>query len=253
MKLIFIGSGSAFTLNDNYQSNMLLLDENIPEKLLIDCGSDARHALARLHYSYRDITDVYISHLHADHIGGLEWLAFSTKFDVNCKKPNLYISSELVNDLWEKALSAGLSTLQIEQASLSSFFNLHAISKNGIFQWQNISFQTVQTIHAMSGYSLISSHGLIFNIKQTKIFITTDTQLAPKQLIDFYRTVDIIFQDCELTTPASGLHAHFDQLITLDSDIKSKMWLYHYDAADLPDAKAYGFLGFVRRGQEFTF
>ena len=37
MKLIFLGTGSAFTL-DNYQSNILV---DAPEgRLLIDCGSD---------------------------------------------------------------------------------------------------------------------------------------------------------------------------------------------------------------------
>src|SRR5690348_15307225 len=52
MKLIFIGSGSAFTVAEhNYNSNMLLIDSNNAEKLLIDCGSDARHALNELGYS----------------------------------------------------------------------------------------------------------------------------------------------------------------------------------------------------------
>ena len=45
MKLTFLGVGSAFTLQ-YYQSNMLV---DVPEgKLLIDCGSDARHSLAEI-------------------------------------------------------------------------------------------------------------------------------------------------------------------------------------------------------------
>ena len=43
MKLIFLGTGSAFTL-DNFQSNILV---DAPEgRLLIDCGGDARRSLA---------------------------------------------------------------------------------------------------------------------------------------------------------------------------------------------------------------
>lgn len=65
MKLIFIGSGSAFTVGaDNYQSNRILEDDS-SKKLLVDCGSDARFALHELGLSYKDIEAVYISHLHS--------------------------------------------------------------------------------------------------------------------------------------------------------------------------------------------
>ncbi len=69
MKLTFLGSGSAFTMN-NRQSNMILEDDG--KILLIDCGTDIRHSLHQQDLSYKDIDAVYISHLHADHIGGME-------------------------------------------------------------------------------------------------------------------------------------------------------------------------------------
>ncbi|CAA9435206.1 MAG: Ribonuclease Z, partial [uncultured Phycisphaerae bacterium] len=71
MKLTFLGTGSAFTLA-NYQSNMLLEDSG--KRLLIDCGGDARHAMAAAGYKAADVDALYVSHLHADHIGGIEWL-----------------------------------------------------------------------------------------------------------------------------------------------------------------------------------
>src|SRR5215813_8474415 len=71
MKLTFIGTGSAFTM-DNFQSNMLLEDSG--KRLLIDAGGDVRFALAKVGLGAKDIDALYISHLHADHIGGIEWL-----------------------------------------------------------------------------------------------------------------------------------------------------------------------------------
>ena len=69
MKLIFLGSGSAFTVQDNnYHSNMLLVAPN-DKKLLIDCGADVRFSLNEIGLTYKDINDVYISHLHSDHAG----------------------------------------------------------------------------------------------------------------------------------------------------------------------------------------
>ena len=40
MRLTFLGTGSAFTMQ-NFQSNMLLEDGG--RRLLIDCGGDVRH------------------------------------------------------------------------------------------------------------------------------------------------------------------------------------------------------------------
>jgi ribonuclease BN (tRNA processing enzyme) len=253
MKLIFIGAGSAFTIGGNYNSNMLLVDENNDKKLLIDCGSDARHALADLGYSYKDIHDVYISHLHADHAGGLEWLALTNKFDPTAKKPNLYAHAHVLKQLWTNTLSGGMRTLQGVVAELEDFFTVHKIHENGSFVWNNGTFQLVQMIHIVSGFEFMPSYGLIFTIKGTRIFITSDTQFAPLQLVDFYKSVDIIFQDCETAIHPSGVHAHFNELMTLDESIKKKMWLYHYNPGELPDAKKYGFCGFVHRKQVFEF
>ncbi|MFZ2316029.1 MAG: MBL fold metallo-hydrolase [Gammaproteobacteria bacterium] len=254
MKLIFIGAGSAFTSHcGNYNSNMLLIDEENNEKLLIDCGSDARHALTDLGYCYKDISSVYISHLHADHAGGLEWLALTTKFDPSADRPSLYANRSIIKNLWDNTLSGGLSTIQGIKATLDSFFKVHEVENDGSFIWNDVQFQTVQTVHIVANFVFMPSYGLIFTINGTKIFITTDTQFAPSQLRDIYRDVDVIFHDCETTAVASGVHAHFKDLVTLDESIKSKMWLYHYNPGELPDAKAYGFLGFVKRGQIFEF
>lgn len=254
MKLIFIGSGSAFTVGEkNYNSNMLLIDEKNNNKLLIDCGSDARHALFELGYTHKDIQNVYISHLHADHSGGLEWLALTQKFDPACEKPNLYAHSHVLNKIWKHTLRGGLSTLQGVFSELDDFFVPHKTSKNGTFCWNDHSFQTVQMIHVFSGFELMPSYGLIFEINGVKIFITTDTQFAPVQLQDFYRSVDIIFQDCETIPYKSGVHAHFNELVTLDESIKKKMWLYHFNPGQLPDAVKAGFCGFVQCKQVFEF
>lgn len=253
MKLTFLGTGSAFTVGaQNYHSNMLLEDKN-KKRLLIDCGSDARLSLNEQGLSYQDIHDVYISHLHADHAGGLEWLAFSTKFDSTCKKPNLYLCKRIVSDLWNKVLSGGLSSLPGEVANLAAYFNVHPIKENSFFVWHNLEIHIVQTVHVVSGFSVMPSYGLFFTVNNVTVFITTDTQFAPHQITELYKKADIIFQDCETLTKNSTVHATYKELLTLDKDIRNKMWLYHYNPGKLPDAKKDGFRGFVKKGQCFDF
>ena len=86
-----------------------------------------------------------------------------------------------------------------------------------------------------------------------EVFLTTDTQFAPSQIMDFYRRASIVFQDCETSPYKSGVHAHYSELKTLPGDIRAKMWLYHYQDGALPDAQADGFAGFVKQGQVFEF
>lgn len=252
MKLTFLGTGSAFTLN-NYQSNMLL-DVN-GAKLLIDCGGDSRHALKELGLTYKDINAVYISHLHADHIGGLEWLAFCTYFDPFIKhRYPMFINEHLARELWDTSLKGGLGSIQNKITTLETYFDVRKVPKNETFTFAGLELRVIQTVHVMDGYTIVPSYGLMWKTPTQKtVFLTTDTQFAPNQIKDFYKTADIIFHDCETAKFRSDIHAHYEDLKTLPPEIKRKMWLYHYQDGDLPDAIADGFQGFVAKGQIFDF
>jgi ribonuclease BN (tRNA processing enzyme) len=252
MRLTFIGTGSAFTVGGgNYQSNMILEGKDLSQKFLIDCGTDARLALYDQGFSYKDIYAVYVSHLHADHIGGLEWLAFTTKFDSTCSKPILYIAPDLIHDLW-KSLSIGLNSLRESTVELSSYFNVRLI-ENHSFTLNGICFHLFPTLHVVLKNGKMPSYGLYFKADQKQVLITTDMQFALSQMENLYQQSDIIFHDCETASIKSGVHAHYTELKTLSPAIKNKMWLYHYQPGELPNAKADGFRGFARKGQCFDF
>jgi ribonuclease BN (tRNA processing enzyme) len=253
-QLLFLGSGSAFTVgNDNYQSNILIMDEN-KNRLLIDCGSDIRFSLYDLEMSYKEITDIYISHLHADHVGGLEYIAFGRKFDPHCTNPTLYLSKDVAQELWENSLSAGLRSVQNDLMTIDDYFNVQLISQTkSSFQWQGIHFELVKVTHIDNGFYVMPCYGLFFQINGINVFFTGDTQLCLLQLQSYYEKADIIFQDCELSVTPTTVHATFEELKKLPLEIKNKMWLYGYQPMLLPDYKEHGFLGFVKRAQSFYF
>lgn len=250
---MFLGSGSAFTVgSDNFQSNILLINEQ-NQKLLIDCGTDIRFSLYAAGLSYLDITDIYISHQHSDHVGGLEYIAFSSLFDPRCNKPNLYLSKEIASDLWDRTLSGGLRSIDGDITNLQSYFEVHEIAKNRYFDWGGIQFNLVRVIHVDNGYFLMPSYGLFFEINGVKIFLSTDTKFSFNNTREVYEGADIIFHDCETSRYQTPVHAGYQELVTLPETIKSKMWLYGYQPGTLPDAKLDGFRGFVKRGQTFEF
>ena len=68
-----------------FQSNFLLefetkgkVKDNI-YRFVIDFGGDIRHSLANVGLKMGDIDGYYCSHPHADHIGGVEGIALSTR------------------------------------------------------------------------------------------------------------------------------------------------------------------------------
>jgi ribonuclease BN (tRNA processing enzyme) len=255
MKIKFLGVGSAFTTPDYYQSNILITAQS-GKNLLLDCGSDVRFALAECNIYGNNVGEVidavYISHLHADHIGGLEWLAFSTFFNPKHKKPMLFIEEQTMLELWEQCLKGGLGRIEGKMMHLSDYFDCHSLAKDGTFSWEGLQATLVKMPHVITGYSNHYSYGLLLREDDgPSVFITTDTQFQPELIADIAQQVEVIFHDCETTPFNTPVHAHYNELKTLSPTLKQKMWLYHYQPQPDYNPEADGFKGFVVKGQEF--
>lgn len=219
--------------------------------------------LRKLNIDINSITDVYISHSHSDHCGGLEelafirydWLGMPTVYNDEQRTkeyaPNLICNELLLKELWDHTLKGGLDSMQGFDSSLETFFIPKPIKANQKFIWQNREVSLVQQIHIMTGSVIKNTFGLFFehserNGKYKKVFFTTDAQyFQPEQVKVFYDKADIIFQDCECIGCdtvnkqmlfKSGVHANYGQLAgwsnvnayRMDEVTKKKLWLSHY-------------------------
>jgi len=251
MQILFLGSSSAHSVGaDNFQSNMMLIADS-GQRLLIDCGSDVRWSLAKQGLSHLDVTDIYISHLHADHIGGLEYVGFQTKFDPRCKHPRLYIESSLAAPLWNHALRGGMGVITGTETDLNTFFDVRIVHANQPFEWEGIRLEPVPAVHVSSPHVTVYSYGLMIERDGHRTFLTTDTQFTPGRLAAYYASADLIFHDCETGPVRTGVHPNYDDLVQLPEVVRAKTWLYGQRHGPLPDAAAAGFRGFVGAGQSF--
>jgi ribonuclease BN (tRNA processing enzyme) len=256
MKLKFFGVGNAFASKELYQSNAGLIEDN--QVFLIDCGTDIRHAMQEQMDIHNGnvgaiITGIYISHLHADHCGGLEWPAFCTYFNPKSPKIELFSHSELITPLWENVLKGGMGSVKGKgEMILEDYFNVNKLTDLSKIQInKTTSIKTVRSIHFKANPNK-ESFGLFIK-NNLKCYFTTDVENENySKNKKYYDDADIIFHDCETTPYESGVHAHYNFLKLLPSDIKKKMWLYHYsdDYTNFNPIKD-GFHGFVHKGQEF--
>ncbi|MBD3856147.1 MAG: MBL fold metallo-hydrolase [Acidobacteria bacterium] len=162
MKLMFSGCGGAFALSDQFQTNAVVMADD-GSRMLLDCGSYAPLALHEQGVMVEHIKALYISHLHADHVGGVEWLALKTYFNPKIERPKLFCDYQLMQDMWDKTLRGGLETLEGKVATLESYFDCHPVHQNKSFMWKDVKFTPVQTIHVLSGYRIMHSFGLIID------------------------------------------------------------------------------------------
>ncbi len=255
LKLQFLGVGTQSSSQDQYHSNMVITTPS-GKRMLVDCGSDVRFSLAEINLLPGDIDAVYISHLHADHIGGLEWLAFNTYFNHKVKKNLLFCEKRLLERLWKNSLKGGLECIGGKCMQLSDYFNCHPLEAASAFKWEGINFKLVEMLHIPGTRCESYSYGLLVDKtadREKSFFISTDTMFQPQRLEKIAESVDVIFHDCETSEKRSTVHAHYDQLCTLPESVKQKIWLYHYEPHLGYNPRDDGFRGFVVKGQEFSF
>ena len=243
-KFVCLGTGNAFCLEGNYQSNFLIISPD-GDKLLIDCGSDARRALTKQKYTVEDIESVYVSHLHSDHICGLEWLAFCTYFNPSCPRPKLYAHESLIEPLWEQSLQGGLRSIFEKSVTLEDYFDVNALSEDKTWHWCDLEIKLTASFHVQDNGVECPCYGLIITSPDTKVYFTADIRFCPEYCDPMYEAADVIIQDCETTAVKSGVHAHYEDLATLPVRYKKKMLVYHYHDRDVIDVEKSGFKGIL--------
>ena len=252
MNLTFAGTGAAFCIGeDMYQSNMILEVEG--RRLLIDCGSDIRRSLERMGLSARHFDALYVSHLHSDHVGGIEWFCFTRHFDPGVTRAKLFAVEELIAPLWEHSLRGGLEIADATPCTLETYFDVMPVDSEKGFDFNGSHLEIVPCPHVVIPNATMLSYGLFARGARRNFYLSTDMRFEPERQMPHWRRADIIFQDCETSPTLSGVHAHYSELKQLPDDIRAKMWLYDYQPPPLPDAVADGFAGFVVRGQTFDF
>lgn len=245
MNLTFLGASNM--LSSGFNSNMIL---DVGEKsLLIDCGMDIKRSLLNAKRKVEEIDSIYISHLHSDHCGGLEYIAWYSYF-VSKKKIHLFIHYSLTSDLWSM-LSPSLSTIFGNGTkTIDDYFVVHEVSAMFTFYKNDFFIRPVKHINNVDGnvYSYaIECYGNING--KSKFFISTDTAevCSPNS--------NLIFHDVDFCYSPQDAHVCYDFLRSLPIEMRNKMWLYHYNESLYDDVfdtvKKDGFAGLVRTGQVF--
>lgn len=246
LKILPIGTHGAFTqrgFNTNYLVS-LQRPEQAKNEFLFDCGTTAGVALQALDRDLLEITEVYLSHLHLDHVGGLLQLGLR-RYSAGMKRPRLYCCPDLAGKIWSLFLETfmGVALSQegsIEKFQIEDFFDLITLTPQTT-KLENssliggINCVPVEFAHANRS----ETHGLII---EEKVLITSDTVFLPSILESVANRfpIEAIFHHCTFNPAMARLHATVEELSSLPEDLRELIILTHYDDA-LPSLEGLGF------------
>ncbi|HJQ70467.1 MAG TPA: ribonuclease Z [Blastocatellia bacterium] len=77
MKLTIIGSGTVVPNGERNSASYFL--ETADCRIMLDCGAGSLHGLDRYGLPWREMTHLFVSHFHVDHVGELASLFFAFK------------------------------------------------------------------------------------------------------------------------------------------------------------------------------
>ncbi len=250
LRLLSLGIGNAFSAV-SYSTCLALEAEG--RWLLIDCPHPIRKMMREASLSAGvtlDAADVYavaLTHLHADHVSGLEGLAYYSRFLLN-RPLNLLAHKSVSEHLWTGHLAAGMQYARHEPGGpvaeyhLADFFDLHDLPQHQTGTGQSLvcgpfSISTFPATHS------VPTTALFVEAAGRKIGYSADTAYDPR-LIEWLSPADLIVHEANEDYP----HTPYERLAALPESLRKKMLVVHYPDGFEPPGRE---VELMRQGQSY--
>ncbi len=226
-RLYALGVGDTFT--EKHHTHALLVEAD-GFRLAIDQPDSYRRVLRAArekagpeHAASLDlfaIDDVIVTHVHGDHVNGLEGTAYF-KFFAQKKKLRLHTIRAVREALWDGRLVASMGRLWNGTA-------FRELSFEDYFDWSEVPLDRATTIGPITVRARVTRHhvptsALLLSYGGRTIGISSDTAFD-RDLVAWLSEADLIVHE----TNHGPAHTAYAELLTLPDAIKAKMRLVHY-------------------------
>ena len=271
LKLTFLGSGGAFTdFRVNYHNNVVIdagtmnIEEPWERYILIDCGATAVQSLKELGIKPWEVAGVIITHLHGDHIAGLEQLIWE-RFYTGPSGPlfrgtSIFAAPDVLPDL-----RAILSPCIDEYTDMNGLvhaggydrlvraheFIPYTDENEAAWVLGDVQFNLYPTRHVESINGNVSKPAYGVRLRAefgAPAYYTSDTTFDPT--IGDRFPDGLIFHDCSFGPVYPGtVHTHYEELLTLPDDVRARIVLMHHTAVpeEIDPVQGNGFGGVATR------
>ncbi|MEK7867235.1 MAG: MBL fold metallo-hydrolase [Planctomycetota bacterium] len=244
MKFVPIGVGDAFT-ERSYGSSMVVMGAG--KRLLIDFPDPPRRALREaslrsgLDLRVETIDAAYLTHLHGDHVNGLEAMTFYRYFREH-RKLRLAAAPAVLGELWGR-LRPSMDRLVLgdrlpRRMSLADYYDLVPVPEGRRTRIGPFTLEVRRTHHHVPTFAVRVTCG-----GRTLAF-SSDTSYDPGLIEWLSKGAHAIVHETNV-----GIHTPYERLAALPASIRSRMRLIHYPD-DLPRRRPA--IPCLRVGQVYT-
>lgn len=222
-EVVALGVGDAFTALHRPTCFLLAFDGF---SLAIDCPDSyravLREAAARSGraLALEAIDHVLVTHVHGDHMNGLEGVGFWKHF-VEKKRLHVVASPEVRAAIWEHRLRAPMERLwdgtAFREMAFEDYFEHTPLA------WTGTTKVGPFTIHARRTRHHVPTSAVLVEAGGRKLGYSADTAFDP-ELIRFLSSADVILHE----TNHGPAHTPYAELAALPAELRARMRLVHY-------------------------
>lgn len=227
-KVRILGSSSALPTSERFPTAQTVLYNNVP--YLIDCAEGTQVQLRKYKVPFGRLKNIFISHLHGDHIYGIFGLLSSFNLLGRKQALNIY-APEKLKEIYETVLNLNNDVLKYK----INFYPLNNKSKNKIFENRYLEVYSFPLIHSKEVYGfLFQEKQKDRNVIKSKI---ADYNLSVKQILELKKGKNITLdnkpiknQDLTIDPDKPRSYAFCTDTLPLDNldkYIKGVNLLYH--------------------------
>jgi ribonuclease BN (tRNA processing enzyme) len=247
-RITVLGSSSGMPSPFRFCSSFLLETEK--GKYLFDAGEGVSFSLLRNKIDFKEINDIFITHSHVDHLGGLFLLIQMMHLSQRKTPLNIYLPQEAVS-----GVENFLQTLYLFKEKLSLRLNLFPIKPNFVFKNEEINLNAHLNRHLFANEQVIREYNLP-NRMQSFCFVVNLSAVSTgneKKLVysgDIGSSGDLtnIAFDADLLI-TECMHPRLEDLLSLITESKVKSAIFTHIPVELEGKEKI----ILEKAQEFNF
>lgn len=217
MRCVPLGVGDAFS-ERYYSTSFALLTPTL--NLLIDCPHPTRRMLRAAGLQDQVFDGVILTHLHGDHVSGLESFAFFSYFALK-RRLKLIACPAVLDVVWPEHLAVSMRQLRRGDGSFTAmgfedYFEPIPLRPGARLTLEGLSLELRETIHHIPTTAVKVYEG------ERILGYSADTTFDP-ELIAWLSEADLIFHETNY-----GTHTDYKALRGLPAPLRAKTRLVHY-------------------------